>query len=51
LVAGCLVVLLVVYFLRVRRKGPPRLEAGELGRLRRLSDKLHRDGIHPFFEE
>jgi hypothetical protein len=42
--------LLIVWFLRVRRKGPPRLEAGELSRLRQLSDKCHRDSIQPFFE-
>jgi hypothetical protein len=51
LVAVCVGILLMVFFLRVRRRGPPRLEAGELSRLRRLSDKCHRDSIHPFFEQ
>jgi hypothetical protein len=50
LVAVCVGTLLMVWFARARRKGPPRLEAHELRRLRRLSDKFHRDSIHPFVE-
>jgi hypothetical protein len=50
LVAVCVGILLMIYWLRERRKSPPRLEAGELNRLRRLSEKLHRDSTHPFVE-
>ena len=51
LVAMCVGILLMVWALCSRRSGPARLEPGELNRLRRLSEKQHRDSIHPQVEQ
>ncbi len=48
LVAACVGILLAIWFWRSRRKGPERLEAVDLRRLRQISEKHQRDGIHPF---
>jgi len=48
LIAALVGTLLLIWVWRAKRKGPARLEAGDLRRLRQLSDKDHEDGIRPF---
>jgi hypothetical protein len=48
LIAALVGTLLLIWVWRTSRKGPARLEAGDLRRLRQLSEKDHDDGIRPF---
>lgn len=50
LAAACVATLLMAWLWRAKRKRLPPLGANDLRRLRELSDKVHRDDIHPFVE-
>ena len=49
MIAGiCLGIMVMFVLLKNSAKNPPRLESNELLRLRRLSDRLHREDAQPF---
>lgn len=48
LIAALVGTLLLIWVWRASRKGPARLEAGDLRRLRQLSERHHEEGIRPF---